>query len=327
MPRGIHHTQEIKEIYFRVIDFVEAEKNGPLIPMNNSTARITTILGISNGSLSILKKEMKNAHALQEAEKKKEEAKCLRIRSTSESLPTNISHKKHDVTPWTSSYEINAVRPKAPRKIPGRSSIHLSEEANDEIRFQFHLLLAEKIYPTIDILLERLLAAHSDFPVHSETNLRRHMHRLGFSYKKTSKVKVALDDNSFVAQRAFYFRKLDELRKAGALIMFHDETWVNMGEEKRSIWIDDRGKGGIRKTNGKGGKLEISSNIICMYVCICLGARLAISALIDVSGFHLPSVEIFDYSKDHSMTSVYFLEWIKKTAFRLREDNGKFCSN
>jgi hypothetical protein len=40
----------------------------------------------------------------------------------------------------------------------------------------------------------------------------------------TSKVKVAPDDNSFVAQRAFYFRKLDELRKAGALIMFHDET-------------------------------------------------------------------------------------------------------
>jgi hypothetical protein len=40
----------------------------------------------------------------------------------------------------------------------------------------------------------------------------------------TSKVKVAPDDNSFVAQRAFYFPKLDELRKAGALIMFHDET-------------------------------------------------------------------------------------------------------
>ncbi len=70
-------------------------------------------------------------------------------------------------------------------------------------------------------------------------------------------MKVALDDNFFVAQRTFYLRKLDELRKAGALIMFHDEAWVNIGEEKRSIWIDDRGQGRIRKTDGKGNKLRI----------------------------------------------------------------------
>ncbi len=53
-----------------------------------------------------------------------------------------------------------------------RSPIHLFEEADDEIQFQFHLLLVEKIYPTIAILLERLLAAHTDFPVHSRTTLR-----------------------------------------------------------------------------------------------------------------------------------------------------------
>jgi desulfoferrodoxin (superoxide reductase-like protein) len=44
----------------------------------------------------------------------------------------------------------------------------------------------------------------------------------------------------------------------------------------------------------------------------------------DVNGFHLPSVEIFGCSKDHSMTSMHFIEWIKKTEFRLREDTGKF---
>ncbi|CAF1025163.1 unnamed protein product [Rotaria sp. Silwood1] len=83
---------------------------------------------------------------------------------------------------------MNMIQLKTPRKIPGRPSIQLSEEADDEIRVQFHLLLAEKIYPTIAILLERLLSAHKDFPVRSETTLRQHIHRLGFTYQMTSKI-------------------------------------------------------------------------------------------------------------------------------------------
>ena len=63
---------------------------------------------------------------------------------------------------------------------------------------------------------------------------------------------TCIDQASHTTQRAFYFRKHDELRETDALIMFHDETWVNIGEEKRSIWIDDRGQGRIRKTDGKG---------------------------------------------------------------------------
>ena len=52
---------------------------------------------------------------------------------------------------------MNTILPKTPSNIPGRAPVHLSEEADDEIRYHFHLLLAEKIYPTIAILLERLL--------------------------------------------------------------------------------------------------------------------------------------------------------------------------
>ena len=145
MLQGIHYTQKIKKNLFRVIDFVEVEKNGPQIPMNNSTARITTMLDISESSSSNLKKEMKNVRALQEAEKKKEkeeeEARCLRSRSVSKSPPMKISHKKHDIKAWATSYEMNAIRPKAPSKISERSSIHLPEKADDEIRFQFHLVL------------------------------------------------------------------------------------------------------------------------------------------------------------------------------------------
>jgi transposase len=264
MPQGIHFSYECKEIFFRVIEFIENEKNGPCIPMNNTTARLTSMLGISESSLFNLKKEMKVAREMREMEEEEEEEgdKRSRLRlSSSQILPTKTPHKKQNVSTWSKSYEMSAIRPKSPRNIPGPSPVYLSEEADDEIRFQFHVLLSEKIYPTLDILLDRLLTCHTDFPVRSRTTLYRHMHRLGFSYKMTNKVKVALDDNSFVAQRAFYFRKLDELRECDALIMFHDETWVNTGEEKRSIWIDNRGRGRLRKTDGKGNKLiSISSN-------------------------------------------------------------------
>ena len=110
------------------------------------------------------------------------------------------------------------------------------------------------------------------------------MKRLGFSYKQTSKVPIPLDSVSFVAQRAAYFRRLDELREAKAHVYYHDETWCNVGEEKRSVWLDEAGKGRIRKQDGKG-------------------KRLAISAMIKETGFHKDTIDIFTADFDHSMVS------------------------
>ncbi|CAF1538966.1 unnamed protein product [Rotaria magnacalcarata] len=208
--------------------------------------------GISEYSLFNLKKKMKTIRESRDAQVRQEEEKRLRIQSVSPIQPTNISHEKQSILISSTTYAVNTIQPKASRKMSGRPSIQLSEEADDEIRFQFHLLLAEKIYPSIAILVERLLSAYKDFPVHSETTLRRHIHRLGFTYQMTSKAKVLLDNNSFVAQRACNFHKINELRKADALMLFYDEIWVNINEEKRSTWIDDSGKGRPRKTDGKG---------------------------------------------------------------------------
>ncbi|CAF3391281.1 unnamed protein product [Rotaria socialis] len=66
--------------------------------------------------------------------------------------------------------------------------IKLSEQADSEIKFQLHALLAENIYPNIDNLLDRLYQLHNDFPVHSKTTFRRHLHRISFSYKSPAKV-------------------------------------------------------------------------------------------------------------------------------------------
>ncbi len=126
----------------------------------------------------------------------------------------------------------------------------LSEQAQDAIRYHFHLMIIGKVYPTTKTLLARLLDQYDDFPVHSVTTLWRQMHQFGFSYKSTTKSPVLLDGVSFVAQRASYFRRLDELRASGAHVYCHDETWLSAGEEKRSIWVDAQGQGRLRKQDG-----------------------------------------------------------------------------
>ena len=57
-----------------------------------------------------------------------------------------------------------------------------------------------------------------------------------------------------VSQRAYFFRMIDHLRQENAHVYYHDETWCNMGEEKKSIWFNDLGEGRLRKTGGKGNR-------------------------------------------------------------------------
>jgi hypothetical protein len=152
-------------------------------------------------------------------------------------------------------------------------------------------------------VLNHIHNEYDDFPIQSATTLWRHMKRLGFCYKETNKVTIPLDSISFVAQRAAYFRRLDDLRANGVFIYYHDETWCNVGEEKRSIWLTDKGEGRLKKSDGKG-------------------KRLAISAMINENGFHKESVDIFTCDEDHSMNSIHFINWVEKAASHLRFLHG-----
>jgi len=79
------------------------------------------------------------------------------------------------------------------------------------------------------------------------------MKKLGFAYKRTSKVVVPLDAPSFMAARARYFAAIDELRTNDSKIFWHDETWCNKNEEKPFVWTDGTtGSGRLRQTQGKG---------------------------------------------------------------------------
>jgi hypothetical protein len=59
MPKGHDFSHDVKQIMFNVIKFVESEKGGCLIPLNNVNDRIKSILGISMSSVEKLKREMR----------------------------------------------------------------------------------------------------------------------------------------------------------------------------------------------------------------------------------------------------------------------------
>ena len=109
------------------------------------------------------------------------------------------------------------------------------------------------MYPTTEKLLRNLQENDSTFHFQSKTSLWRWMKLLGFEYKRTSKITIPLDSVSFMAQRAKYFAKLDEVRSNGSIIYYHDETWANSGEEKGYTWLDpNTGSGRLRNNDIKG---------------------------------------------------------------------------
>ena len=161
------------------------------------------MLCIEASSIGRLKKEL--AEQRQEQKEKLEEAvDRSRTRTQSAAVPSRYHRKRR----WSSvalSDTISTIPfPVPPRKTEnlGRPPFVLSEVAEDTIRYHFNLILAEKRYPTIINLLSSIHNEHPNFPIQSQTMLWRHMKRLGFSYKQTSKVSIPLDSVSFVVQRA-----------------------------------------------------------------------------------------------------------------------------
>jgi hypothetical protein len=135
----------------------------------------------------------------------------------------------------------------------GRPKINLSDFEKDMIRYEFHLLLAERVYPRLDRMMIRLLADFPDFPIKSNTTLFKELKHMGFVYRKTSKINTPLESTFFMSQRARYFRRIHKLRKEKALIFYHDETWCYSNEEKTSIWIEEQTEQGrFRRSEGKG---------------------------------------------------------------------------
>ena len=92
MPKGKEFSEDTKQMMFRIISFVDSEKNGSQIPLFNTTDRLTTMLGISERSVFRLREEMAS---LNEKEAQEEEKRQLRSRTSSNAaMSPKRSHKK-----------------------------------------------------------------------------------------------------------------------------------------------------------------------------------------------------------------------------------------
>jgi hypothetical protein len=144
MPKGYKFSQEIKQLMFNVIDFVESEKNGSVIPLNNVNDRLISMLGISMASVERLRREMKEEKIrIADEQKKVDKAKqdkenqelemarrLRRARSTSSSSSSTTSSST------ITNIETTIPVATPPRKFDhsGRPAITLSEEEQENIR-------------------------------------------------------------------------------------------------------------------------------------------------------------------------------------------------
>jgi hypothetical protein len=109
------------------------------------------------------------------------------------------------------------------------------------------------LYIFIIVVLNCILADDPSFPIRSTTSLWRWMKKLGFTYKRTSKVVVPLDVLFFLAAHVRFFTDIEKARSDGSKIFWHDETWCNQNEEKPFVWIDGMtGSGRLRQSKGSG---------------------------------------------------------------------------
>jgi hypothetical protein len=97
MPKGEDYSIKGKQIMFRVIEFVEREKTGAIIPLYNTSNRLLAMLGISESSLFKLKKEIVDQRQKEQDEQEKQQQQQQLVRTrrqTTSSVESSRSHRK-----------------------------------------------------------------------------------------------------------------------------------------------------------------------------------------------------------------------------------------
>ena len=141
MPTGVEFSQELKQLTFNVIRFVENEKSGTIIPLNNVNDRLQGMLGISLSSVRRLKEEMRQDEGrlieerqLIEGERQRKENQRLEV--------TNRLRQRRSISRESACFTTvdvtEATMPvaRAPLKLgnSARTGIILSEEEQENIR-------------------------------------------------------------------------------------------------------------------------------------------------------------------------------------------------
>lgn len=142
MPTGHDFSRETKQMMFNVIKFVEREKGGCIISLNNVNDRIHSILGISMTSVERLKREMlEKENELIQLQKKRDQEKQDKedaaIRATLRLRNPRTRSSSSSVTAAFSSITTTFMpiaKSSRKRGQSGRSPILLTENQKENIR-------------------------------------------------------------------------------------------------------------------------------------------------------------------------------------------------
>ena len=142
MPKGQDYSIKEKQIFFRVIDFVEKEKAVLTISLHNTTGRLLAMLGAGENSLFRLKKELADQRQKQQDEQERQQFIRSRRRTTFNNEPARLHHKRRwSIASYNTSSAVPAPLPSYKKDNSGRLAMYLSKLADDAIRYHFHLLL------------------------------------------------------------------------------------------------------------------------------------------------------------------------------------------
>ena len=158
MPTGKEFSVEEKILIFRVIEFVGSERNSLQIPLTSTSARVMTIFGISYSSVYCLMRELealRHQTAVEDGRKDEVmniEDSTIRTPAQASSVAAPTGHRKSKET-WS----VKEIASRAATEVPestapkkkenvGRRQVTLSENAEDAIRYHFHLILAKTQY-------------------------------------------------------------------------------------------------------------------------------------------------------------------------------------
>jgi hypothetical protein len=136
MPKGKDYGKDLKQLMFRIINFVENEKNGPVIPLFNTTDRLEAMLGISKRSILRLRCAMVNLKEEQkedEDEDENEDEDKIKLRRRTVSETSVLEKRLHRKRSYVAMLPV-ASSPKK-KDHSGRKSTQLTEQQQDNIRY------------------------------------------------------------------------------------------------------------------------------------------------------------------------------------------------
>ncbi|XP_037518103.1 uncharacterized protein LOC119394874 [Rhipicephalus sanguineus] len=137
------------------------------------------------------------------------------------------------------------------------------------LRRKVHSYFMRNELPTAEKLRNDVISdTDMDMPTISTRTMQRMLNDLGFLFRKRKRNSALLERDDIVAWRRKYLRTIREMRRQQRTIYYLDETWVNAGHTKETVWTDTKVMSrqdafrqglstGLRAPSGKGGRLIV----------------------------------------------------------------------